>query len=146
MEKIERRLLLMNMVLPLMAGAMVYILLSPDAYITRAFWSAIGKENPLRDIQICDMPYGIQFIRYHCCDFLWAMALYSTVILVMGKDRMRWSILITTIFIVGMEGLQLSDAVSGTFDLMDIVVEVLAGWITYFLFMQRRRLTYEESN
>lgn len=146
MERIERRLFLTNVVLPILTGTMIYILLSPNAFITKAFWSVIGKDNPFSGIQIHTMPYGIQFIRYHICDFLWAMALYSTVILVMGNDKIRWSILVATVFIVGMEGLQLSDAISGTFDVKDIVVEVLAGWITYFLFMQRRRLTYEESD
>ena len=126
---------------------MIYLVFSPDAYVTQAFWGLIRVGNPFAKIRISEMPWGIKVMRYYLCDFLWAVALFQTVLLVLGDGKILVAALIGTIFCIGCEFAQMTDVCPGTFDVWDLVMEGIAGLSVILLYFRKWRIeTHEKGN
>lgn len=69
----------------------------------------------------------IQVYQKLFLDMLWAYALMNTLIFLIGKSSstMKISVSIAVIFTVILEGVQLTSFVSGTFDVWDIMIEII---------------------
>ena len=133
--------------LPILLGTMIYLVFSPEAYVTQAFWRVIRVENPFVGIRLSEMPWGIKMMRYYLCDFLWAVALFQAVILILGEEKILVGALIGTVFCIGCEFAQMTDFFPGTFDVWDLVMEGIAGLAVILIYLRKWRIKeYEKGN
>ncbi|MBO4580225.1 MAG: hypothetical protein J5715_08740 [Clostridiales bacterium] len=112
--------LLANAVIPLTVGLMIYLTAGGRTYVADLF-SNIGIMFPR-------IQYP-QLIRNHACDFLWAYSLLSMLMLVMGKEEIKRNIkiiLATVFFSIVLESIQIVPMIPGTFDLLDVLTELIA--------------------
>ena len=114
----------LHIAVPLIMGAVIYYLISPEVIFIKMFSTHGGIPTPLKLIQ-SHVIY--RFIRNYFLDMLWAYALMNTLIFLIGKSSstMKISVSIAVIFTVILEGVQLTSFVSGTFDVWDIMVEII---------------------
>lgn len=119
-----------NIVFPLVAGLIIYILYKPEAYICRFIHSILGtSQNP--DI-ILQKNCIINFVRFHLSDMCWSYALTSalSLILTLNRKSVAIAVSINTIFSITLEILQLNKVISGTFDVTDILLQILSGFMS----------------
>lgn len=133
--KIDKRkcFLLLNIIIPLGIGSMIYYVASPGI-------TAIKLIDAFIDLEFYrDNTYAEWFtdgiFRNYFPDFLWAYSLvFSLFLLVVNNTAgLLQSFIIAFTFAVTMEGLQLTAYVKGTFDLWDILVELFAQLIAVFI-------------
>ena len=128
-----------NILLPLLAGALLYLFWRPDAYISRLFSGLFhmppGPEH--------GRPAGVyRFIRYYLCDILWAYAFTFSLSLYFGKDALLTALAVSVGFAVLTELLQLLPQTPGSFDILDIIVEMAVCTLTIiFINLYERRNT-----
>jgi len=118
-----------GIVLPILLGTLIYLVFSPDAYVTRAFWYVLHVGNPFAQVKLSEMPWGIRLLRYYLSDFLWAVALMQSVILILGKENRLLAGAIGTVFCFICELTQLINTIPGTFDVRDLAMEGIAGFL-----------------
>ena len=122
--------IILNIVLPIIIGTLIYLILSPNAYVTKFFWRIMDVQNPFSHINIMSMPLVIRLVRFHLCDALWAYALTYSVVSIIGKNDLK-SILkgcyISAVFLIIIEGVQILGYVVGTFDFIDILIQIIAA-------------------
>ncbi len=115
-----------NVVLPIVLGAFVYYLISPDVLFVKqidSFWGSgihmtlISGKNPC-----------IIFIRNYLLDMLWGYALVYALFFSLGNNvaSLKGVFLIAFSFSAAIELFQLAPMIQGTFDLWDICGELLA--------------------
>ena len=124
-----RKHVLLNIIVPILAGTLIYLFLAPDTFIVKGGWRILGRRNPLEAINIMDFPYPVRWIRFYVCDALWTYALSNTVILILGdaKRNILIGCSIGILFSIIMELLQLFSFFPGTFDIWDIFTAIIAG-------------------
>ncbi len=111
-----------NIILPLISGVLVYLYWRPDTYISAFIWNISGVSPP----QPQGKPTGIQIIiRYYLCDALWAYALIFSLAAFIGIDDIRLICIIGACFSIFMESMQLLPQFPGSFDVIDILVEII---------------------
>lgn len=123
-------------VVPLLIGLLIYVTLD-----RRSFLSLWLSEHFLfiDSLKIQGVNPFSSFLRNYVCDICWAFSLESCIALMMptGRNRVRFSILISEMVAVGLELIQICPWMSGTFDLLDLLFETIAisvaGLILYFL-------------
>lgn len=119
----------LHVLIPLCVGTGIYILVRPEAYISRiciAFYPWLGE---LR-LRMCT-DFFHMFLKNYACDILWAYAL-TMALLWYGKlvGQKLWKpALVSGGFAVLMEAMQLLPVIPGTFDFFDVVVEIFAGFL-----------------
>ncbi|MBQ1390029.1 MAG: hypothetical protein IIY78_10480, partial [Clostridia bacterium] len=92
----------------------------------------IGTHYMTIDIEI-DHPV-LRFARNYLMDILWSCSLSSAIGLIIGTSgKITLCIITSSGFIVIMEMIQIFSFVPGTFDVWDIVVELLSSVITLFI-------------
>ncbi|MBQ9227552.1 MAG: hypothetical protein IJ168_01870 [Eubacterium sp.] len=136
-----------NILLPLVFGAGLYLVLAPDTRI--ADWLAhrfLLGALPDRSAILLQRRFW-RFVRNYLCDGLWAFALESCVALLLPwRKRFLWlSMLLSAVLSVCLELLQAGRILRGTFDAWDIVTEILAitmAGFNYFIW----RSMYEKRN
>lgn len=114
----------LHIAVPLIMGAVIYYLISPEVIFIKMFSNHGGITTPLK-LNQSHVIY--RFIRNYFLDMLWAYALMNTLIFLIGKSSstIKISVSIAVIFTVILEGVQLTSFVSGTFDVWDIMVEII---------------------
>ncbi len=112
----------LNICLPILAGLFIYLWYRPDTYLSGYVYRIIGRTVYPSDSETSII---LQFLRGYAADILWAYALMFSVsaILGTGKKQMWAAAGICLCLVTLMECLQLTDFVSGTFDLLDILFE-----------------------
>ena len=121
----NRRYYLMNIVLPLGVGLLIYVFIGGGTIIS----DQIGKVVPIEGVQIQkDSFWLIEMIRNYLPDALWA---YSLAFAVAGaafktERELVTAFLLCFIFETVLELLQKSEAVPGTLDYIDIALEAAA--------------------
>lgn len=123
----------LNTLLPLAAGAAIYLTLRRDSYVG----SFVGALLGLPERESAAGPSGFSaFLRDHAADMLWAYALAFAVCAVTGGGRRarRAALCVCLGFAALVESAQLLGAFSGTFDPLDILLEALAIGLA-FLFI-----------
>lgn len=133
----KKEFILLNVIAPVLFGAILYYLFFPDAVFVRLIDNLLGSSYHIPvnvDIIL------IKLIRFYFLDFLWAYALMSAVILIFKNDSRVFVIIL--IFEIVLELIQLLPSIRGTFDVCDIGIEILASILVIKL--SRRRFKNEE--
>lgn len=126
---------------PLFFGYLLYLIFSPDVFISRIFYKAFSGLNltVFADSKI------LFFLRCYACDFMWAFSLGITVHLFTEKKRKTAVLIIAAeiIFCFVLEFFQIWGIVPGTFDFVDLISEtaavLLAGFINYHYFAEGKK-------
>lgn len=131
--KTESKVLIMNVLCPVLIGALFYYLTSPDVIFVKYIDAVIGSRLHFRLFSM-DNVFG-KFIRNYFLDMLWAYALVFALFFILGNNTVfLWKTFGTAFsFSAVMEILQLAPAVMGTFDVLDIGVECLAEIIAVII-------------
>lgn len=109
-----------NIILPLALGLIVYVFDKPKSFISNWVFNLTGfRSNTYIFPKIID---------YHFPDFVWAYSLMFVLYIVSGiyKKKLVLSILISVVFSIALEVIQLFQTNMFTFDVIDIGVEILA--------------------
>ena len=132
----KKMLLIINIIVPLLIGLFIYVTKEGNTYISDVF-SSVRSEFGI----IC---YPL-IIRCYACDFLW----FFSIRLSLGdslKGKNNETVLITAgVIAIALELLQLNKRFPGSYDSMDIVVELFAIFFaTVITTIIDRRIKYEK--
>lgn len=143
MEKGNVKILILNMVIPIILGTIIYYLISPEVIFVKLIDNLFGMNFHISGL---DMEHPIlQFLRNHFLDMLWGYALVFAMFLILGNNTadIRKSFIIAFSFSTIMELLQITPIAKGTFDILDIMFEFLAEVVAVFIIkiilMRRKR-------
>lgn len=129
---------LLNVVVPLVIGAMLYYIFLPETLFVTGVDEVMGFSF---HIPIATDNRIISLARNYLFDALWAYSLMSLIIYIFGYNRKIYvSILL---FEIVMELIQLFPFIKGTFDVYDILVELLISILV--IKISERRLQDEEN-
>ena len=133
----KKEFILLNVIAPVLIGAILYYLFFPEAVFVRLIDNLLGSSYHI-PVNVDNIL--IKLIRFYFLDFLWAYALMSAVILIFKNDSRVFVIIL--IFEIVIELIQLLPSIRGTFDVCDIGIEILASILVIKL--SRRRFKNEE--
>lgn len=137
----ERLFISANIAIPVIAGAVIYYLFCPNVIFVRALDCIFAKMAEIRNI--CSVNINaVSFFRNYFLDMLWSYALVFAVFIFLKESRnsLRKTFVITAVFAALLELMQAIPAVSGTFDWLDILAEILSEVIAIiFIKMHMRR-------
>ena len=112
--------MLSNILLPLLAGASLYIISSPNVIFLKYLKLRIVIASELMNPHIWFWP----ILRNYIPDMLWGYSLVFAVYMIIDNNAASMRMLIyVLVFSIFLELLQLLPTVPGTFDLLDILVE-----------------------
>ena len=134
----KKEFILLNVIAPVLIGAILYYLFFPEAVFVRLIDNLLGSSYHI-PVNV-DNILIIKLIRFYFLDFLWAYALMSAVILIFKNDSRVFVIIL--IFEIVLELIQLLPSIRGSFDVCDIGIEILASILVIKL--SRRRFKNEE--
>ena len=130
------------MLIPLIAGGVFYYLFCSEAI----FVKTIDKVLPISFHYFVNMSGGMRLVRWYMPDMLWAYSF--TYICWSLKSSERASVLGTVIFVICFiilgETIQMSESVVGTFDICDILLELVAAGLSIF-FNEWRRINEKKN-
>lgn len=125
--------MVLNVICPLMVGAFIYYLVSPDVIFVKKIDVMIGG---ILNIHITPID-NVFFmpVRNYLPDMMWGYALVFALFYIIGNDAVKiekifW---IAFSFSATMEIIQIAPFAQGTFDIFDIGVEFLAEAIAAFI-------------
>lgn len=133
----KKEFILLNVIAPVLIGAILYYLFFPEAVFVRLIDNLLGSSYHI-PVNVDNIL--IKLIRFYFLDFLWAYALMSAVILIFKNDSRVFVIIL--IFEIVLELIQLLPSIRGTFDVCDIGIEILAS--IFVIKLSRRRFKNEE--
>ncbi len=113
-------------IIPLLIAGVVYYLFFPDVIFVRYIDRFAGFDLHIH------LPYNhlLEIVRNYSFDVVWAVSLISASYLIYKDDISVQKITIVGVsFETVMECLQLIPWIPGTFDIVDIVVEIMASII-----------------
>lgn len=143
MKKNNKIGLLINIMIPIFLGAIIYYLFSPDVLFVKKIDSIIGPDYHIKILLNDNLIF--KFIRNYFLDMLWAYALVITLFFVIGNNTVSVLkiFLIAYTFSVTLEILQTTPIAEGTFDLYDMAVEFLAEVVAVLIikkyFLEERK-------
>lgn len=116
----KRVFMLSNILLPLLAGASLYIISSPNVIFLKYLKLRIVIASEFINPDIWFWP----ILRNYIPDMLWGYSLVFAVYMIIDNNAASMRMLIyVLVFSIFLELLQLLPTVPGTFDLLDILVE-----------------------
>lgn len=134
------------MLIPLVAGAGIYLGTSQDVLFVRQmnalgwFWRDGFQTFPYVSLFRC--------IRYYLPDVLWGYSLIFALFFLFDRDNKGLSGVAATAicFSVIMECVQIVPTVPGTFDVVDIVMEIAAEMLALYVIKRtmREEIRYED--
>ena len=134
----EKRLLILNIVVPLAVGALIYYILFPDIIFVKAIDNLSGVSF---HIPVKLNNAFVRCLRFYLLDLLWAYSLMSLVSMMFKESKAVYAI--SFVFIIAMEMIQMVPGIPGTFDVIDIIIEMIAGLIA--IRINKRRENYEKN-
>ena len=125
--------LLANMIVPILTGAVIYYVTSPDVIFVRQLDTILGMRVHMYDISYHSTI--VRFIRYYALDMLWGYALVFALYFILDNNTASLFkiFVIAYVFSVIIEILQLTSFVKGTFDVFDLFVELIAEIAAVFI-------------
>lgn len=132
--KKQNLFLMCNIFVPLLLGAVLYYISSPDVIFVRKLSALLGFSFHANGMAVNFIMSG--FIRNYFLDMLWGYGLVFALTWVSGVcegKKLLGILFVSGLFSALMEFLSLTNMVSGTFDVMDIFLELLAELFAYFL-------------
>lgn len=123
----------LHILLPLLAGALIYILFSKDVYFVKFLPVPIMEAGALEPYML-NNPF-LKILRNYVPDILWGYALVFALFQAMDNNTadINKVLFVAALFSVVMELLQLSSKVKGTFDVLDIAVMLVAEVFAVFI-------------
>ena len=128
---------IIRILLPLLAGALIYLAADPDVMFLK--WLGAGTVPAVQYEEVRSV--WLTVLRNYGCDMMWALALTSAVVLILGKDR-RELILsgaLCLVFETVLEAAQTLPSVKGTFDPKDILLEWLVTGTLIFISARKEK-------
>lgn len=129
----RKTILALNIICPVMTGALIYYLMSPDVIFVRTTDAIIGgviniHRNPIDNL-------FLKLLRNYFLDMLWGYALVFALFYIIGNNAVKTEKIfwIAFSFSTAMEFLQIVPFVKGTFDILDIGAEFLAEAFAAFI-------------
>ncbi len=130
-----------NVIIPLVCGLLIYLTKVEKTYISDFLADFRSVLPTIRYSQI---------IENFACDFLWTYSLFFCLRLTLG-DKLKGEYNLTVIAVTGvvaiiLETIQLIRTVPGTFDPLDILVELIAIAVAFLVvtIIERRFKYYEK--
>jgi glycopeptide antibiotics resistance protein len=102
----------------LLIGLIIYLLFKPHSYISELIYNLLGSSLYIHT----DSAFA-EILRNYLCDILWAYSLIF-VIDYLCECNFLLEIIFAWIFEVVMEVIQIYPIIPGTFDILDIILEV----------------------
>ena len=134
---------LVNILLPLILGLLLYRFLRPNAYISKIMTGLFGTPEP-HILLVPGNSFVYRFVNDHVCDMLWAYSLTSALSFVQEKDKngIILSAGISFSLETLIEFLQKFNMIHGTFDSLDILFECISSVMSVLIIslFQRRSL------
>lgn len=133
-EKHTDHFLILNIILPLMAGGIGYYFLYPSSFLAEIIdrYLKINIHVTLNDNVF------IRLIRNYLLDALWVYSLESALVWISSYNRTSPIFMILSLSSgVIFEFFQLSGIVRGTFDLFDICAEMISVLIGWFIICKK---------
>lgn len=139
MRRQNKVIILINCIVPLLLGALIYYFLSPDVLFVQFLNGIIGKRVCLTPIAA--NTFVLQFVRFYFLDMLWSYALVFALYVILDDNtaKLKKIILIAFLFSTFMELLQLLPYVEGTFDFVDILLEFVSEVFAVFIIKRLMR-------
>lgn len=126
-----------NILIPLCIGVVIYLLTGGNVIFLRPLRQLFGNPSAEFDFWGCD------WIRGYIPDFCWSFSLSFTIAVWLERSipALKYSLLISLALSIGLEFLQLYHVTIGTFDILDILVEVGGCLAAHFIILSyyRRR-------
>ena len=116
----------LNIGIPLFIGAVLYYLMSPETIFVEVIDRMIGREVHGSIIPLHNGFF--RFVRFYFLDMCWGYALIISLHTILSNNTTKLvrSFLLAVIFSASLEFLQMTPMAKGTFDVFDILCEVLA--------------------
>lgn len=133
MRKQNNLFFMLNIMIPILMGIFIYLFYSPNTIFVKFV-------NTYINIIIFDRNVFIDILRNYFCDFCWSYSLAFTISFIY-KDSfsLTTSILVPISVGIMLEILQLTKIISGTYDILDIISELLACIICYLILVNRNK-------
>ena len=124
--------MVLNIICPLIIGAFIYYLVSPNVFFVKKIDAVIGG---VINIHITPTGFFFKLVRNYFLDMLWGYALVFALFYIIGNNAVKIGKIlgIAFIFSAAMELIQISTFIQGTFDIFDIGVEFLAEIVAAFI-------------
>lgn len=117
---------------PLVLGGLFYYYFCPDVHYVSLIDGVI-KHGIHAPKHLVVNPV-IVFIRNYIIDMLWAISMASTIALILiGNRKVYWLVFVPVIIGLVLELLQKKGLITGTFDVIDILFELMGAIIVYIL-------------
>ncbi len=132
-DKDKKKIIVLNIIIPIVAGAIIYYLFSPQVIFVKKIDGILGVDFHFTSIiKDCIL---FQFVRFYFLDMLWAYALVFALFFILDNNtaELKKIVLIAFLFSTTMEILQMTPYATGTFDVFDIIAEFLAEVIAVFI-------------
>ena len=141
----ENGFIILNVVIPLALGLLIYLAGSREIVFIKLISVSLGYSS---NEDMITGSFAAPGLRYYLPDMLWGYSLVFALFFVSGKEQPALFpvCILAGVFAAVMESLQLISAVPGTFDLMDIVVEIAAGLLAVFIIKNHRTRGNEYEN
>lgn len=125
--------LVLNIVCPVIIGAFIYYLVSPDVIFVKKIDAIINGSINIH-ISPVDNVF-LKLFRNYFLDMIWGYALVFALFYIIGNNAVKVGLIfwIAFIFSVALEIIQLTPFAQGTFDVFDIGVEFLAEIVAAFI-------------
>lgn len=133
MNRKTKVVFVLNCIVPLTIGAIVYYLFSPEVIFVKQVDEIIGCRMHLNLLFHDNIV--LQAIRFYVLDMLWAYALVFAIEFIIGNNTANLKTVfgVAFLFSTTMEILQLTTLAKGTFDVWDIICEFVAEVIAVFI-------------
>lgn len=118
----------------LFVGLLVYVIFRPNTYVSKLIFSIINIPFEYANIS------GCRVVRFYIGDYLWALSLSCWLHVIFLPRRRGSAVCTVAVCVVGLgyELLQFFGVVSGTGDIIDFLMYLLAGLTVNILNIQRR--------
>lgn len=133
MKKYNRIYILLNIIIPLSVGFLLYYFMSPEVLFIKTIDTLIGREA--HKVLFKETTGIVKFLRFYGLDMLWGYSFVFALYSILGNNTANLKVIfiIAFIFSAFMEILQLTPFANGTFDLLDIIFEFLAELLAVFI-------------
>lgn len=118
--------MIINIIIPIVTGAIIYYLMSPDVKFVRWVDDVAGIGFHISDTAMDNVM--LRLLRNYFPDMLWGYSLVFALFLAMGNnlENLRKIFITSFLFTTVMELFQLVQITSGTFDVCDILFTFVA--------------------
>lgn len=135
---------LVNILIPLIIGAVLYRMFNPDTYIGVLLGKYCGIYHGTRLHGIMVNQQAGMLIRNYAADMVWAYAFAFSICFICDQDKRTQFIALIMCAVLEMliEAGQYFHIISGYFDYMDIAVEVMMNFMAYSVWKYVLKLKY----